>query len=160
MAALWTRICKNSLWRNLNKHDPSGEKTSLLWPGRQKAPFPKGIHFPGVWDQSHLKWLLLQHYQLRAATAFSDLCDQQPTQRTCTWAQVEQLCRKFSREDCTILITQGVVLKDNDDFSSETSSIILSLCVFLFRRDLQSLEKQVNGAKQTTTLILGSGYLG
>lgn len=38
--------------------------------------------------------------------------------------------------------------------------LILSLRVFLLPRDLQSLEKQANGAKQTPTLILGDGYLG
>lgn len=26
-------------------------KTSLLWLGGQQVPSPKGIHFPGVWDQ-------------------------------------------------------------------------------------------------------------
>lgn len=153
MAALWARLRSSlpvKMCERILRNVTFPGKNSTAVAKEAASSIPKGMDFPGVRDQSHLRWLLSQHYILfKIVAVFSDLCAQLPAQTTHIWAQVEQLCRKISTKGCTTFFTYCLVLKNNDDFSSESSPIILSLCLLLFSRDLQSLEKEKNGANRT-----------
>lgn len=147
-AVLWTRLCKNT-WRNLNKQDPSGENFTPVAreaasPISQRNSFSRSLRSKSstVASAPALSVQIRQFFQ----TCVINIPPRGPIPEH-RWSSSAE---KISRENCATIVTQGVLLKDNDAFS----------LWFSFLQGSADPGKTGKWSQQNTALILESGYLG